>query len=111
GELPLALQVRLLRVIQEKRVRAVGATEDEEVDVRVIGATNRDLAAEVQAGRFREDLYYRLNVIQLRVPPLRERREDVLLLAEHFLRRFGAEHGRGQLALSREAKKRLDEYD
>jgi two-component system response regulator PilR (NtrC family) len=111
GELPLALQVRLLRVIQEKRVRALGATEDEEVDVRVIGATNRDLAAEVQAGRFREDLYYRLNVIQIRVPPLRERREDVLLLAEHFLRRFGAEHGRGQLALSREAKKRLDEYD
>ena len=110
GELSLALQVKLLRVIQERRVRAVGATDDEEVDVRLLAATNRALQGEVQAGRFREDLYYRLNVIQLRVPPLRERSEDVLLLAEHFLRRFGAEHGRAQLELSREAKKRLDGY-
>jgi len=92
-------------------VRAVGADEDEEVDVRLIAATNRDLAAEVKAQRFREDLYYRLNVIQLRVPPLRERREDVVLLADHFLRRFEAEHGRGRLDLSREAKRRLDAYD
>jgi two-component system response regulator PilR (NtrC family) len=111
GELPLALQVKLLRAIQERRVRAVGADEDEEVDVRLIAATNRDLAAEVKAQRFREDLYYRLNVIQLRVPPLRERREDVVLLADHFLRRFEAEHGRGRLDLSREAKRRLDAYD
>jgi two-component system response regulator PilR (NtrC family) len=111
GELPLALQVKLLRAIQERRVKAVGADEDEEVDVRLIAATNRDLAAEVAAGRFREDLYYRLNVIQLRVPPLRDRREDVMMLAEHFLRRFEAEHGRGRLDLSREAKRRLDAYD
>jgi two-component system response regulator PilR (NtrC family) len=92
-------------------VRPVGGDEDEEVDVRLIAATNRDLQQEVKLGRFREDLYYRLNVIQLRVPPLRERREDVVLLAEHFLRRFEAEHGRDHLDLSREAKRRLDEYD
>jgi two-component system response regulator PilR (NtrC family) len=111
GELPLGLQVKLLRAIQDRRVRAVGADEDEDVDVRLIAATNRDLATQVKAGNFREDLYYRLNVIQLRVPPLRARREDVLLLAEHFLRRFEAEHGRSHLDLSREAKRRLDEYD
>jgi two-component system response regulator PilR (NtrC family) len=111
GELPLGLQVKLLRAIQDRRVRAVGADEDEDVDVRLIAATNRDLAAQVKAGNFREDLYYRLNVIQLRVPPLRDRREDVVLLADHFLRRFEAEHGRSHLDLSREAKRRLDEYD
>jgi two-component system response regulator PilR (NtrC family) len=110
GELPLNLQVKLLRAIQERRIRPVGENEDVEVDVRLVAATNRDLADEVRAGRFREDLYYRLNVVQVRVPPLRERREDVLPLADHFLRRFGAELGRSGLRLSAEAKRRLDEY-
>ncbi len=110
GELPLNLQVKLLRAIQERHIRPVGANEDVEVDVRLVAATNRDLAEEVRSGRFREDLYYRLNVVQVRVPPLRERREDVLLLADHFLRRFGAEIGRSGLRLSAEAKRRLDEY-
>jgi two-component system, NtrC family, response regulator PilR len=111
GELPLGLQVKLLRAIQDRRIRAVGASEDLDVDVRLIAATNRNLEAEVRAGKFREDLYYRLNVIQLRVPPLRERREDITLLVEHFLRRFGAETGRGGLLLASLARRRLDEYD
>jgi two-component system response regulator PilR (NtrC family) len=106
----LQLQVKLLRAIQERRIRPVGATEDVEVDVRLVAATNRDLPEEVRAGRFREDLYYRLNVVQVRVPPLRERREDVLALADHFLKRFGAEHGRSRLRLSPEATRRLDDY-
>src|SRR3989475_667704 len=110
GELPIALQVKLLRAIQARRIRAVGGTDDVEVDVRIVAATNRDLPAEVRAGRFREDLFYRLNVVQIRVPPLRERREDILLLADHFLRRFGAEHRRPDVRLSREARRRLDEY-
>jgi two-component system response regulator PilR (NtrC family) len=110
AELPTPLQVKLLRAIQDRRIRQVGGTEDVEVDVRIVAATNRDLPAEVRAGRFREDLYYRLNVVQIRVPPLRDRREDILLLADHFLRRFGAEHRRPQLRLSREARRRLDEY-
>jgi two-component system response regulator PilR (NtrC family) len=111
AELPTSLQVKLLRAIQDRRIRPVGATEDLEVDARIVAATNRDLPAEVRAGRFREDLYYRLNVVQIRVPPLRERRADILPLAEHFLRRFGAEHQRPSLRLSREARRRLDEYD
>jgi two-component system response regulator PilR (NtrC family) len=110
AELPLNLQVKLLRAIQERSIRPVGASADIEVDVRLVAATNRHLAEEVKAGRFREDLYYRLNVVQIRVPPLRERREDVLPLADHFLRRFGAELGRSGLRLSAEARRRLDEY-
>ena len=110
GELPLSLQVKLLRAIQERSIRPVGDTVDVEVDVRLVAATNRDLAAEVRAGRFREDLYYRLNVVQIRVPALRDRREDVLPLADHFLRRFAAEHGRPVPRLSADAKRRLSEY-
>src|SRR5690606_20835102 len=85
ADLPLAMQVKLLRAIQEKRVRKVGATMEEQVDVRVISATHQDLAQCVAAGRFRQDLYYRLNVIELKLPPLRERREDIPALADAVL--------------------------
>jgi two-component system response regulator PilR (NtrC family) len=110
GELSLGLQVKLLRALQERKVKVVGGTEEIEVDVRVIAATNRDLEAEVARGAFRADLYYRLNVIELRLPPLRHRREDIPLLAEHFLRRFGAEHGRAS-RMTPEAMRRLESYD
>jgi two-component system response regulator PilR (NtrC family) len=94
GELPLALQVKLLRVLQDRIVRPVGASRDFEVDVRVVAATNRHLESEVAAGRFRQDLFYRLNVIRVHLPPLRERAEDVPALAEHFLRKHGALQGK-----------------
>ncbi|WP_305041668.1 sigma-54 interaction domain-containing protein, partial [Geoalkalibacter sp.] len=88
GELPLPSQAKLLRVLQEKTVQAVGGQKEVRVDVRIVAATNRKLAEEVGAGRFREDLYYRLNVISIAIPPLRERREDILPLAEYFLAQF-----------------------
>ncbi len=94
GELPLGLQVKLLRALQERLIRPVGAQRELEVDVRVVAATNRDLEADVQKGTFRQDLFYRLNVIRIHVPPLRERPEDVPLLAEHFLRKHTALTGK-----------------
>jgi two-component system response regulator PilR (NtrC family) len=110
GELSPALQVKLLRVLQERKVKPVGATDEHEVDVRVIAATNRELEAEVARGAFRADLYYRLNVVEIRIPPLRHRREDIPLLAEHFLRRFSADHGRA-MTISSEAMRKLEGYD
>jgi DNA-binding NtrC family response regulator len=94
GETPPSVQVRLLRVLQEREVKRLGENESRPVDVRVVAATNRDLAAEVAAGRFRQDLFYRLNVVSIEVPPLRARLDDVPLLATHFLRKHAARHGR-----------------
>jgi two-component system response regulator PilR (NtrC family) len=110
GELPQSLQVKLLRVLQERTVRAVGATREVPVDVRVLAATNRDIESDVAAGRFRQDLYYRLNVIRLRVPPLRDRREDIGSLIEHFIQRFSAETGKVVNGLSPDALRVLDQY-
>ena len=94
GDIPPATQVRLLRVLQEGEVKRVGSAESIKVDVRVIAATNRDLPKLVKAGKFREDLFYRLNVIAIPLPPLRERLEDVPLLAHHFLRRYADRLGK-----------------
>ena len=93
GELPVALQVKLLRVLQERRLRPVGGSQEREVDVRVLAATSRDLVQEVEDGRFREDLFYRINVIHLHLPPLRTRPEDIQALAEHFMQRHGRRLG------------------
>jgi len=103
GELPPLMQVKLLRLLQEKRFKPVGGTREVEVDLRIIAATNRDLEEEVNAGRFREDLYFRLNVIHLHVPPLRDRRDDIPLLAQHFLRKYASELGREIRGFSQEA--------
>ena len=94
GELPLALQVKLLRVIQDREFERVGGEKTLKVDVRLVAATNRNLEEMVTAGTFRQDLFYRLNVVSLSVPPLRQRPADIPLLAAHFLRKFTAEHGR-----------------
>ena len=110
GDLPLHMQVKLLRVIQERAVRPVGDTREVPVDVRFLSASHRDLAALVSEGEFREDLYYRINVIDLRVPPLRERGEDVLILAEHILERLAASMAIDVPRLTEDARQRLREH-
>lgn len=110
GEIPLGLQVKLLRVLQESTIRRLGETKDQSVDVRIVAATHRDLAAEIAAGRFREDLFYRLNVLPIVVPPLRERREDIMLLVEHFMARNNARLGTRVRGMDAEARRLLIEY-
>ncbi len=110
GEMDLSLQVKILRVLQEKEIERVGGTGSRKVDVRVVAATNRDLEHEVATGHFREDLYYRLNVIPLHLPPLRERGGDVLLLAAHFLEQFCRKKERPPLALAPETRRILAAY-
>jgi two-component system response regulator PilR (NtrC family) len=111
GELPLALQVKLLRMVQEKTFTPVGGTEEIKVDVRIISATNKNLGMKVADGSFREDLYYRLNVINIALPPLRERREDISLLARYFLDRSAAETGKNVSEISDFALDCLMHYD
>jgi transcriptional regulator with GAF, ATPase, and Fis domain len=111
GEMPLSLQAKLLRVLQEGEVRPVGSNTTRKVDVRIVAATNRTLENEVREGRFREDLYYRLQVFPLRLPPLRERGDDVLLLAAHFLERYAREFGRASATFSQEASELLRAYN
>lgn len=110
GELTPQVQVKLLRVLQEGEFEPIGG-EPQRADVRIVAATNRDLAAEVEAGRFREDLYYRLNVIAVTAPPLRTRREDVPLLVDHFLGVYCRKNGRARLSVAREVMNKLLEYD
>ena len=111
GDMPLSAQVKLLRTLESNEVRRVGDRSTRIVDLRVVAATHRDLHAEVASGRFREDLYYRLRVVELHVPPLRERREDIGLLASYFLERFAARRRRPGLSFSPEAIATLERYD
>jgi DNA-binding NtrC family response regulator len=110
GEMPLGLQARLLRVLETKSFRKVGGTRDIEVDVRIVAATNRDLKREAQDGRFRDDLYFRLNVVLVQVPPLRERAEDVLVLASYFVQQFNRELKRSVRGFTPQARALLEAY-
>jgi two-component system NtrC family response regulator len=111
GEMPLELQVRILRLIQEREIEKVGATTATKVDVRIIAATHRDLAAMIKEGAFREDLYYRLLVVPINLPPLRGREGDVAELALHFFLKSRAKHGRPDLVLPHQILNQLSQYD
>ncbi len=111
SDLPLSLQVKLLRVLQEDEIRRVGDTKPIKVDVRIIAASIRDLADEVKMGRFREDLFYRLNVLNIHLPPLRERKEDIPLLVNHFIEKFNKKIGKNIKGITSEAMKMLMDYE
>lgn len=111
GDMPLSIQVKLLRVLQDGSFSRVGANDVLKTDVRIVAATHKNLAAEVSAGRFREDLFYRLNVVELRIPPLRERPEDIPLLAEYFLQRITRKNGMARIKISAEASSALGSHN
>lgn len=111
GELPMSMQVKLLRVLQDRTLRPVGGTEDVKIDVRVISATNRNLEEEISKGNFREDLFYRLNVIQIKTPPLRSRKEDIPLLVDFFVKKFSLTMGKNITRISQQAMNALMNYD
>ena len=111
GNMSLTMQVKLYRVLQEGKVRPIGSTEETDVDVRVIAATNKDLEKEIAEGRFREDLFYRLSVIPIHLPPLRERRDDIPLLVREFLGRFSKSMGKKVEGVDPEAMRRMEVYD
>ncbi|HEX2964332.1 MAG TPA: sigma-54 dependent transcriptional regulator, partial [Syntrophorhabdaceae bacterium] len=111
GDIPLVLQSKLLRVIQEREIERLGGLHPIKVDVRIIAATNKNLDEEVKKGMFREDLYYRLNVVSIRVPPLRERKEDVPLLIDFFLNKFNVKHRKSVKGATREVRDMLMKYD
>jgi two-component system response regulator HydG len=110
GEMPFGAQVKLLRALQESEIERLGGTQTVPIDVRVVAATSKDLGREVAEGRFREDLFYRLNVVEIRLPPLSWRREDIPLLADHFLRRFAAKNGKTVRGFTPEAVAALEDY-
>ena len=110
GEMTLPMQVKLLRVLQDKRIRRVGGNREEPVDVRIIAATNRDLKERIEAGEFREDLYYRINVIPIHLPPLRERQEDIAPLIDFFIKKYSDEMELGPQVISKEALELLEHY-
>jgi len=109
--MPLDLQVKLLRVLQEKEIERVGGKSTIKIDVRIIAATNRDLKKEVDEGRFRDDLYYRLNVFPLMLPALRSRKEDIPLLTSFFINRYGKASGKNTMHISQKAMKELTDYN
>ncbi len=111
GELPMAMQPKLLRALQERTVRPVGSDQEVPADVRVLAATNRDIDSEVAEGRFREDLYYRINIVRVEMPPLRSRGNDVLILAQHFLERAARRSGKPVVGLTPEAAEKLSQYE
>lgn len=110
GDIPTAMQMKLLRVLQAREIQRVGEVKRRSVDVRLVAATHKDLKAEVQAGRFREDLYYRIDVVRVNVPPLRERREDIPLLVMHFIKKYSQEIGKDVSAVAPDAMKMLMQY-
>lgn len=111
GEMSISLQAKLLRALQERRFKRVGGVNDIEVDIRVIASTNRNLEEEVKKGTFRKDLFYRLNVLPIYIPPLRERNDDIIILAKHFLQKFNVEFGKNIRQISEQVEKMLSDYN